>query len=92
MESDVAESRCLRVVSAWRRSHAAEPTLEKLGLPREAITDPYIGEPLKVVEKPEGWLIYTVGPNLTDDGGAISPPLFQDVGLGPEPMAVKKAK
>jgi hypothetical protein len=86
LECCVALSRCARIVNAWRRTHAAKPTLDQMGLPPGATIDPYTGRPLKVVEKPNGWLIYSVGADLKDDGGAIAPGLYKDVGLGPEPM------
>jgi hypothetical protein len=63
-----------------------EPKLSNLGLPAEVTTDPFNGKPLIVKKTPEGWLIYSVGMNLQDDGGKVDSEL-NDVGLGPVPAA-----
>ena len=77
-----AQARCLRVLNALQRAkNATEPKLNELGLPAEAITDPYTGEPLRIKKTVNGWLIYAVGENLTDDGGDLEK--MKDVGLGP---------
>ena len=85
-----ALTRCLRVLNAlqaFEEEHpGAVPELADLGLPAEAITDPFTGEPLRMRRLPEGWLIYSVGENLTDNGGAVTAPsgkLPLDIGLGP---------
>ena len=57
------------------------PALSDLGLPPAATTDPFSGEPLQLKKLPEGWLVYSVGTNLVDDGGELDE--FQDVGAGP---------
>ncbi|HTU26311.1 MAG TPA: hypothetical protein VMF30_12980, partial [Pirellulales bacterium] len=85
-----ASLRALRVLNALldRESSngGAVPALADLGLPADATTDPFNDEPLHLKRTPEGWLIYSVGPDLTDDGGDLaarknSQP--KDVGLGP---------
>lgn len=82
-----AEIRCLRVLNALQTHVSAgskeTPTLTDLGLPAETISDPFTGEPLHVKNTPQGWLVYSVGVNLKDDGGKISYPSNSDVGLGP---------
>jgi hypothetical protein len=80
-----AMARCLRVLNAIQ-THGppdgmAIPKLNDLGLPAEAIMDPYTGEPLHVKRLPQGWLVYSVGRNFIDDGGKIDD--FSDVGIGP---------
>ncbi len=57
------------------------PDLAELGLPVEATIDPFNGEPLHVKRLPEGWMVYSVGINLVDDGGI--PDGKSDVGVGP---------
>jgi hypothetical protein len=42
---------------------------------------------LRVKKTPQGWLIYSVGPNLRDDGGKVEYPADGDVGIGPSPAA-----
>ena len=93
------ESRCrietflhaLRVLNAIQAREQAgdesEPQLDKLGLPVEATLDPVNGEPLQIRRTPQGWLIYGVGANLTDDGGQLEDDL--DVGVGPSEVTPK---
>ena len=88
----------LRVLNALQ-THVAPgsdkiPRLSELGLPVETTTDPYTGEPLHVKKTPEGWLVYSVGPNIRDDGGKMGgddSPFTGDIGVGPPPPAVKPA-
>jgi hypothetical protein len=88
-----ATIRSLRVLSALQRhvppGSDKTPKLTELGLPAEAITDPYTGEPLHVKKTPQGWLVYSVGPNGEDDGGKLDNPNTGDVGVGP-PQATAK--
>jgi hypothetical protein len=91
-----AELRCLRVLNALQ-THVPGgsnevPKLTDLGLPTETITDPFTGEPLHVKKTPQGWLVYSVGPNFKDDGGKIDDPTNGDVGVGPPPPVPKPAK
>jgi hypothetical protein len=91
------ESRCrietflhaLRVLNAIQAREqagdASEPQLDKLGLPVEATLDPVNGEPLRLKKTPQGWLIYGVGANLSDDDGQLEDLL--DVGVGPSEVA-----
>ena len=57
------------------------PRLDDLGLPAEATTDPFNGEPLRVKRTPQGWMVYSVGGNGVDDGGKLDG--RSDVGVGP---------
>ena len=90
-----AEIRSLRVLNALQ-THApagtdATPKLSELGLPIETTTDPFTGEPLHVKETPQCWLVYSVGPNLRDDGGKLDDPRDGDVGVGPPPATAQPA-
>ena len=75
----------LRILNALkaRRDLVDEqhPNLSQLGLPPDAITDPFDGQELRLRKVTEGWLIYSVGENLQDDGGAIAS--NEDIGLEP---------
>jgi hypothetical protein len=90
-----AKIRTLRVLNALQTHLPAEsgetPKLTALGLPAETTTDPFNGEPLHVKRAPQGWLVYSVGPNLQDDGGKVDDPVNGDVGVGPPPPAAKSA-
>jgi len=35
--------------------------------------DPYSGRPVRAARVPDGWVVYCVGPDLTDDGGKLDP-------------------
>ncbi len=55
--------------------------LGEFALPAEATTlTPFNGEPLHVKRLPQGWLVYSVGPNLRDDGGKLGYENDRDVG------------
>jgi tetratricopeptide (TPR) repeat protein len=81
-----ARLRALRVLnSILQREQAGEMgevKLADLGLPAEATADAYNGKPLIVKKRPDGWLIYSVGPNQTDDDGKLDDHQT-DVGVGP---------
>lgn len=84
MEGTRARIRCLRVLNALRvfPDQAAEtPKLSELGLPAAATTDPFTGKPLHLKKLPAGWLVYSVGKDLKDDGGDFTK--ARDVGVGP---------
>jgi hypothetical protein len=85
------KSRCLRVLNALQTrltTGATElPKLTELGLPAEAITDPFTGEPLHVKRTTHGLLVYSVGLDYQDDGGKLDG--GDDVGLGPPPITAK---
>lgn len=89
-----ALSRSLRVLNAIQTRVPSGsdrvPKLTDLGLPSEATIDPYNSEPLHVKKLPEGWMVYSVGRNLVDDGGILD--YKNDLGAGPigrEPAAKK---
>jgi hypothetical protein len=90
-----AQLRCLQILNVLTQRVSdnpdSSPNLTDLGLPAEAITDPYAGKQLILRHEPNGWLIYSVGQNGKDDGGRIhdsAPGGYLDVGLGP-PTEVK---
>jgi hypothetical protein len=76
-----ASFRCLRVFAALRE-RGVDARLEDLGLPPERLLDPYDGKPLRVKREPGGVTVYSIGPNLVDDGGSIGASGL-DVGVGP---------
>jgi hypothetical protein len=97
MENNRATIRALRVLNALQAKAGPDakepPKLSDLGLPPEATVDPFNGQPLRVKRVPQGWLVYSVGPNGIDDGGGLGFDSKSDVGVGPpgyEPKADKK--
>ena len=86
VERNRAAIRALRVLNALQArvpaDAASPPALDGLGLPREATLDPFTGSPLIVKKLPTGWLVYSVGTDLADDGGDLEKD--RDVGFGPE--------
>ena len=91
VEQSRVRVRALRVFIALmghEDPNAASPLdLSELGLPKDATTDPFNGQPLIVKKLPEGWKVYSVGANLTDDGGKLDG--HTDVGVGPIQNGIK---
>jgi hypothetical protein len=91
-----AQIRCLRVLNALQTHGAvgsdAAPKLTELGLPAGTITDPFNGGPLHVKKTLQGWLVYSVGPNLRDHGGKVDDYPDGDEGVGPPPTAAELAR
>ena len=79
-----AMCRSIRVLNALQTrvvpGSDSVPKLTELGLPDSATLDPFSGEPLHVKKLPEGWMVYSVGANLMDDGGKVD---GTDVGVRP---------
>jgi hypothetical protein len=77
---------CLLVVCRVKRlpDTAPEGSLDitKIGLAPEYVTDPFSGEPLRVVHKNGGWYVYSVGPDRVDDAGKVET-LTENWGFGP---------
>ncbi len=80
-----AITRALRVLNALlgRDDPDAPPpdNLTDLGLPKDATIDPFNGKPLLVKRLPQDWKVYSVGPDLKDDGGKLD--WIADFGVGP---------
>jgi hypothetical protein len=102
---NLALNRSLRIINALQGNvppgsdHV--PTMAELGLPEEVGIDPYNGEAMHIKKLPQGWLVYSVGENLKDDGGkwglfyneSLHKNEFLDVGFGPKiPAAEEKEK
>lgn len=81
----LARIRSLRVLNALQTKALAGtnavPSLGELSLPVEMTTDPFSGWPLQIKKVRSGWVVYSVGPNLLDDGGRLDN--GGDVGVGP---------
>jgi hypothetical protein len=77
--------RCLRILNALQQAgikpENGEPNLADLQLPEQATKDPFTGEALHVKVVDSEWLVYTVGPDLKDDGGDLAN--YKDFGVGP---------
>jgi len=79
----IARVRALRISLALQR----QPDLPVKSLPAEIREDPYTSKDMISSKTSDGWLIYSVGRNLKDDSGTLTPiapsqrPL--DVGYGP---------
>jgi len=84
-----ARIRCLQVLNALHRradqGDQSEPKLAELGLAPDTMTDPFTGQPLQLKKTTDGWLVYSAGENLQDDGGDLS--LFRDFGVGPKRLS-----
>jgi hypothetical protein len=86
----LAVSRSLRIYNALRQfaeTNGREATeLEELSVPREAMIDPYSGEPLKLKHTDDGWVIYSVMENGVDDDGDFK--ALKDYGVAPPKLRV----
>jgi hypothetical protein len=84
--SVLAKARCLRILNAIvGRGFAGRsdvPSAAELDQPPETFVDPFTGRSLAIRRLTDGWLIYSAGADLQDDGG--SPADGRDVGLAPE--------
>ncbi len=67
----LAMVRCLRIVNCLQGKMIDNPDLEKIDLPGDTKTDPFIDMPLVLRATDQGVLIYSVGRNRLDDGGEI---------------------
>ncbi|KAA5543022.1 hypothetical protein FYK55_12040 [Roseiconus nitratireducens] len=77
-----AKSRALSILSAWQSTDPAnELSVESLSLSPPTTTDPFNGKPMKLVNRLDSLAVYSVGENLTDDGGDLSE--GEDVGVAP---------
>ncbi|NOY29725.1 MAG: hypothetical protein GXP28_05980 [Planctomycetes bacterium] len=80
-----ATLRCLRILNALTafaqaNGHEAEG-LDDLDLPEAAKIDPFSGKPLRLKWTDDGWVVYSVFKNGTDDDGDFKDQA--DWGLGP---------
>ncbi len=70
---DMALVRSLRVLNAIIDGEPADSPdaspLATLDLPAEVKIDPFDGQSLRIKKLPSGWLIYSIGPDLKDEGG-----------------------
>jgi len=84
---NIAAMRCLRILNAagaYYDKNGDQPTqLTDLLLPAAATEDPFSGKPLAFRLTDDGWLIYTVFVNGSDDGGEFAE--LADWGLTPLP-------
>jgi hypothetical protein len=86
-------ARCARLVieiERYRRTRGVLPQrLDNLGWsgPVEALIDPFTGKPLQYVATSDGYALYSVGPDLTDDNAKVFPQQVNGhpSGTGPTP-------
>jgi hypothetical protein len=84
----LATLRSLRILNRLQQRDSSSdqaPALDELGLPPAALIDPFSGQNLLVRRTDRGWIVYSVGTNLQDDGGQIRCRPELDLGFGPLP-------
>jgi hypothetical protein len=81
-DRDLANLRCVRILLALsgRSPQGPPPVATELGLPAAEVADPYSSSPLLVRVGPQGWTVYSVGPDGRDDGGDAA----RDLALPPK--------
>ncbi len=78
-----AKTLALEILAAWQAAGSdRQATIESLGLPKAVTIDPFDGSILKLKMTPNGPVIYSVGQDLTDNGGMIDDE--SDPGIGPK--------
>jgi hypothetical protein len=77
-----ARSRDLALQECAEAQGREASDLADLGLPSDATVDPYSGQPMSLKHTDDGWIVYSVGQNRRDDGGALNDQRL-DVGIGP---------
>ena len=85
-ERNRATMRCLRALNAITRleQQGVEVTgFIDLKLPEKETIDPFTGKPLLMKKPSGGWVIYSAGKDLRDDGGKVDD--LSDFGLGSVP-------
>ena len=90
---NAATLRALRILTAVERKKldpAKEFRLADLGLPDDALRDPFDDAPLRVRWKTGDVVVYSIGTDLVDDGGDIDKE--KDVGLRRPQAAPKPAR
>ena len=86
----IARVRCLRILNAMAKRNDFNAPFDSLGLPKETLVDPFDGKPLRTKKTPTGAIVYSVGPDLKDDGGVPETTSANgDVGFGLEPPVKK---
>lgn len=83
-EKNRARIRCFRVLLAAIENDQLPQTftLADVNLPPEDLIDPFNGQPLRLKQTPQGMIVYSVGPDLVDDGGLAG---TDDEGFRPDP-------
>lgn len=90
-EARLDAARAMVAVERYRRVEGAPPDRLRTLVPRfldRVPVDPFTGDPLRFAAGDTGYVVYSVGPNRTDEQGALgpasefeNPPRPQDVGV-----------
>ncbi len=80
-----ARQRCLRILLASIENGELPRSisLQKLKLPASVTTDPFTQMPLRIKPTSDGVIVYSFGPNQTDQDGELTEDDNSDIGLGP---------
>ena len=83
-DDTVARLNALRLLLAVQR----QPSVQIESLPPTIKTDPYTTNDMIVRKTASGWLVYSVGRNLKDDAGNLTPtnPSQQPPDIGYKPL------
>lgn len=81
LQADYALARGVVAIRRYMKLHdgKAPETLDEAiaGPVSESLTDPFSGEPLQYRRTADGWVLYSIGPDLEDDGGEKGQPWDQ---------------
>ena len=81
--SGQAVTRALLVLDAWHRaSRPGKVEVSALDVGASHQIDPFDGSPMRVLANEEKVTVYSVGPNMNDDGGSLTEDLDVGVSVG----------
>ena len=72
--AELRTARCMLALERYRQAHAKWPASLRELVPEfiEAVpVDPYDGQPLRYHRRVDGVVIYSIGPDKFDNGGAV---------------------
>ncbi|GAB6186707.1 hypothetical protein [Thermopirellula anaerolimosa] len=73
-----------RILERSRGGGAVPQSLREADIPEEWKRDPFDGQELRLAQTPSGWIVYSVGENLHNDGGEMGG-ISDDIAVGPFP-------
>lgn len=74
-----------RILEQSQASGAAPQNLRDADIPADWKRDPFDGQELRLAQTPKGWIVYSVGENLHNDGGEMGG-ISDDIAVGPFPF------
>lgn len=74
-----------RILEQSQAMSAVPQNLRDADVPADWKRDPFDGQELRLAQTPKGWIVYSVGENLHNDGGEMGG-ISDDIAVGPFPF------